>query len=542
MRAARHDLAFALRDTRGGSSAFKVTAFGDARSVSTPPRPIRPASAAGPTEDPAELPQGLGVVSRVGRGTIISWLSWAGSRVLTLLTLVLLTRVLSPSGLGEVLSALATGVLGASVAMGGLPDALTRNAAASEDESGFGRGDVVRAMARFGVTLPGIALLIILIAGASSGSANLGLISAGFLLAVTQGATTIIASIYRARGQAGRFALVNTVMASVGRTVVAGGVYLVGADARTVLWLFVALNVGVILLTWRPAMSGLSNSQARPAGQGAMQLGGIVWSLMGNLDLVAVGVLLGAGAAGMYGAALRVAEVSIQFLVAVSVIYLPEATRLAVLGRNAALASLYRTTSRWATLITVLAAGVGFISAPELARIVFPSNSGTDASLMRILFVGYAVHGALGQTYSTLLALGAYRGIWRSSIVSLPIILAGTVGLTAAFGTEGAAWSTCLAYALTGLWWAWQVNRSLGAVPFDEFYLRALGAAACSLVVAAVASRLGSGLPAVATVAVIMLAATATWTLTVLLGGGLSPEERSAAARLRGRLRSPKPS
>ncbi len=161
--------------------------------------------------------------------------------------------------------------------MGGLPDALTRNAASSEGESGFGRGDVLRAMARFGVTLPGIALLIVLIASASPGSASVGLISAGFLLAVTQGATTIIASIYRARGQAGRFALVNTVMASVGRTVVAVVVYLMGADAGTVLWLFVALNAAVILLTWRAAMSGLPNSQKRHAGQGAMQLGGVVW-------------------------------------------------------------------------------------------------------------------------------------------------------------------------------------------------------------------------------------------------------------------------
>lgn len=480
-------------------------------------------------------------MSRVGRGTAISWLLWGGSRVLTLLTLILLTRVLSPSGLGEVLAALATGVLGASVAMGGLPDAVTRNAASSQDQTGFGRGDVHRALLRFGVTLPAIALLIFLIAYASSGPADASFISAGFLLAATQGATTIIASIYRARGHAGRFALVNTVLASAGRTVVAGIVYLTGATAGTVLWLFVALNLGVIVLTWRPAMSGLPNTTARHSGQGAMQLGGVVWSLMGNLDLVTVGVLLGASAAGMYGAALRVAEVSIQFLIALSVIYLPEATRLAVTERTEALRSLYRTTSRWATLITVLAAGVGFVAAPELAQIVFRSDPRTEATLMRILFVGYAVHGALGQTYSTLLALGTYRDIWRSSIVSLPIIVAGTAGLTVAFGTEGAAWSTCLAYALTGLWWAWQVRRALKTAPFDEFYPRALGAAAVSMVVAALVSRLGSALSPVGALAAIMVGATVAWTLALVLSGGLSPSERSIAVGLVARLRSGKP-
>jgi O-antigen/teichoic acid export membrane protein len=285
-------------------------------------------------------------------------------------------------------------------------------------------------------------------------------------------------------------------------------------------------------------MRDLPATHARRSGQGAMQLGGVVWSLMGNLDLVTVGVLLGASAAGMYGAALRVAEVSIQFLVALSVIYLPEATRLAVAGRTEALRSLYRTTSRWATLVSVLAAGVGFVAAPELAQIVFRSNPATETTLMRILFVGYAVHGALGQTYSTLLALGAYADIWRSSIVSLPIIVAGTVGLTAAFGTEGAAWSTCLAYALTGLWWAWQVRRALGTGPFDEFYPRALGAAAVSLLVAAVVSRLGDALSPVGLIAAIMLAATAAWGLALVLSGGLSPSERSVAVRLLAKLRS----
>lgn len=499
----------------------------------------RPNGGSEPNPDrPAPSPEALRAVSRVGRGTAVSWLFWAGGRVLTLATLILLARVLSPRGLGDVLSALATGVLGASVAMGGLPDATTRNAASSADGSGFGRGDVRRALVRFGVTLPGIGLLIVLIADASAGPTDASVISAGFLLAVTQGATTIIASVYRARGHAGRFALVNTVLASAGRAVVAVIVYLVGAGAGTVLWTFVALNVGVICLTWRAAMRGLPDTQASRGGQGAMQLGGVVWSLMGNLDLVTVGVLLGASAAGMYGVALRVAEISIQFLVALSVIYLPEATRLAVARRTEALRSLYRTTSRWATLVSVLGAGVGFVAAPEIAQIVFRSDPANEAVLMRILFVGYAVHGALGQTYSTLLALGAYAEILRSSIVSLPIIVAGTIGLTAVFGTRGAAWSTCLAYALTGLWWAWQVRRRLGTAPFDEFYPRALGAAAVSLIVAALVSRLGDALSPVGLVAAIMLTATAAWMLALVISGGLSPSERGLAARIVARLRS----
>ncbi len=66
-------------------------------------------------------------------------------RVLTLATLVLLTHALPAEGLGTLFSALAAGVLGAALAMGGLPDATTRQAAAST-EMPFGRGDVRRAL------------------------------------------------------------------------------------------------------------------------------------------------------------------------------------------------------------------------------------------------------------------------------------------------------------------------------------------------------------------------------------------------------------
>lgn len=131
------------------------------------------------------MAEALGAVSRVGRGTAVGWLSWAGGRVLTLATLILLTCVLSPKGLGEVLSALAAGVLGASVAMGGIPDAITRNAVSSAEGGGFGRGDMRRALVRLGITLAGIAFLIGLIGNASSGPTDASVIGAGFLLAAT---------------------------------------------------------------------------------------------------------------------------------------------------------------------------------------------------------------------------------------------------------------------------------------------------------------------------------------------------------------------
>ncbi len=155
---------------------------------------------------------------------------------------------------------------------------------------------------------------------------------------------------------------------------------------------------------------------------------------------------------------------------------------------------------------------------------------------MRILFIGYAVHGTLGQTYGTLLALGAYRDIWRTSIVLLPVMLAGTIGLTTMFGTRGAAWSTCAAYALIGVWWALRVRRRLRTGPFDEHYLRALAAATISLLVAVLISRLGHELPPVGSAVTIIFGAAVAWLIALLVAGGLNPDERAQAVRLLQRL------
>jgi O-antigen/teichoic acid export membrane protein len=352
---------------------------------------------------------------------------------------------------------------------------------------------------------------------------------------VTQGATTIVASIYRARGQAGRFAFVTTVFTSAGRTAVALAVLAWDLPLGVVLWSFVGLNAILIALTWQSAMRGLGDTTSHAEGDGAMQLGGIVWSLMGNLDVVVVGVVLGSAAAGRYGAALRLAEVGVQFLIALAVLYLPEATRLAVGGGRRALADLYRTTCRWSTLVSVLVCGIGFLAAPDLARLLIDRDVGQEAELLRVLFVGYAVHGALGQTYSTLLALGSYDDIRRSSLVSLPLIVGGTIALAAAFGVVGAAWATGLAYAATGVWWAVLVHRHLGAWPFDAFYARALAACAAAAVPAAAAAHVTSDIAPALSVLVIGAVTTVAWAASVLIIGGLSPGELRTLQRLRRR-------
>ena len=485
-----------------------------------------------------------GSAARVGRGTAVNWMAWILARALALATLLMLARSLGVDELGALLSALAAGVLGAALATGGLADATARQAAAAGHETEFGRGDLMRGIRRFGAVLPLVLAVVIVITARSSEDFGASELIASSLLAITQGAITISAAVFRARNQPGRFALATNLASSAGRAVIALLALVVALSGEAVLWGFALLNAAVAIVTWSQAVAGLPKTSTTMKGVGALQLGGVVWSLLGNLDVVTVGLLLGAGRAGTYSVALRVAEFSAQFVIAISLFFLPEATRLAVQGHREQLIALYRSACRWSALTTLLAAGIGFVTAPQIAEIVLPDKAGTITTLLRILFGGYAVQGALGVSYATLSAAGAYRAIWVSSIVTLPVLVTATVVLTQIWGLTGAASSTLIGYVGLNIWWTERTISVLGASPIDARYVRGVGACAIGWAAAALVASVAGDAAAVAAFAASAAAGLAAAGPALLLLRALTPGEIAALRRLarrRGRAGRPDP-
>jgi O-antigen/teichoic acid export membrane protein len=488
-----------------------------------------------PRRDPGDAERlHAAAAARVGMGTAITSGAWLAARALALLTLVLLARTLPAEDLGALLAAIAAGLLGATLATGGLPDAATRSAASATEGGGFGRGDLRSALIRFGLTCPVILALLAAIADGPRGLDVEQLVASG-LLAVTQGGTSVMASVFRARGQAGLYALVSGLIVAMGRVLVAVAAAVLDANADLVLWSFVALNAAVIAGVWGAAVRGLPRTRSHGPGEGALHLGGAVWALLAHLDVVVVGVVLGADAAGVYGATLRLAEFSYQVLLAVTVLYLPEATRLAVAGRRLALVALYRTSSRWSALVCVALAGVGFVAAPWLAELLFPDDASRSATLMRILFVGYAAYGALGLGYLTSVALGEYRAIRRAATLALPAVVVVTVAFAELWGAEGAACATAVGYVCFSGWWIMRTRSALGATPFDADYVRALAACGLSLAVGAIVAMAMSDTSPVGALAAIGLATGVAWGIAALALRAIRPAElRALLRRLRG--------
>jgi O-antigen/teichoic acid export membrane protein len=479
----------------------------------------------------------LTAARRLGSGTALTWVAWVAARALALVTLVLLTQALPAEDLGALLAALAAGLLGATLATGGLPDATTRNAIRGAG-SGFGRGDVNHALIRFAAACPAILALVLAIVSRQAGALDWSVFAASTLLAVTQGGTSIVASIYRARGQAGMYALVTNLFTSIGRTGVAILALATGAGASIVLWAFVLLNVAVIVQAWGGAVSGLAPTTSSAHGTASLQLGGAVWSLLQNLDLVVVGLVVGASAAGVYGAALRLAEFTLLLLIAMTVLYLPEAVKLAIAGRREALVLFYRTSSRWCALISLLTAGTCFIVAPDLAQLLLPNHASSATTVLRILLPGYALHGAMGLAYATSVALGGDRTVRRAAVVAIPFLVVITVLSTELWGLPGAAAATLAGYVVLTIAWVLWTRDLLGALPFDRLYVRAVATCIVSWLSAGLAAYVTRGEAPLSTLLVTCLVAVLTWLPLVRFGGALSARELRALGRLRpGRIR-----
>jgi O-antigen/teichoic acid export membrane protein len=471
---------------------------------------------------------------RLGKGAALTWLAWVAARALALVTLVLLTRALSAEDLGALLAALAAGLLGATLATGGLPDATTRSAI-SEAESGFGRGDINRALIRFAAVCPAVLGLVFAIVSRKAGELDWSLLASSSLLAVTQGGTSIIASVFRARGQAGRYALVTNLVASIGRTGVAIVALGTGLSASLVLWTFVLVNCGVIVGAWGGAVRDLPSTTSSAVGAASLHLGGAVWSLLQNLDVVVVGLVVGASGAGTYGAALRLAEFTLLLLIAMSVLYLPEAAKLVVADSRQALVMLYRTSSRWSALLTLLIAGTGFIVAPDVAQLLLPEQASTATAVMRVLLPGYALHGALGLAYGTSVALGAYRTISQTALVAIPLLVVLTVAFTELWGLRGAAAATLSGYVTLTIWWVLRARELLGALPFDRLFARSVVACIISWAISGIAAYLTRAESPLTSLIATAAVALISWLVVVRLAGALSAPELRALARLGGR-------
>jgi O-antigen/teichoic acid export membrane protein len=193
--------------------------------------------------------------------------------------------------------------------------------------------------------------------------------------------------------------------------------------------------------------------------------------LIQQADIVAVGVILGDRAAGLYAAAAKTANLVALILVSVNAIGAPMIAALLAQNRHEELQRLASAIAAWAfwpsCLIGVVLAG----SAPLVLSAFGPAFASADWQL-RVLLIGQIVNAAAGSVGWLILLSGRQRVAVRvygwTALAHLVLLAA----LTPAFGTIGTAAATTLTMSLWNVWLHAVVVRELDVRASIIFALR----------------------------------------------------------------------
>ncbi|GAA1158882.1 polysaccharide biosynthesis C-terminal domain-containing protein [Ornithinicoccus hortensis] len=321
--------------------------------------------------------------------------------------------------------------------------------------------------------------------------------------AVPLGALVLVAlAVVRAFGQVVPFVAVGSIFLPGARPLLVVAVVLAGggAVAATVAWaLPLVLALAILLLLIRAqlqkvegAVGGLSGwlptrGQIRrvigfslPRTVSAALEQGLVW-----LDVLVVGLLSTASAAGIYGAASRFIAAGLMIDVAIRVIVSPRFSALMHEGRLAELQGLYRTAAGWLVLFATPGFVILAVFAPA-ALSLLGSGFTEGATALMVLCLGVSLTFMAGNIHSLLLMSGHSGWAAVNKAVALFIMVVGNLALVPALGIIGAAIAWASAMLVDAGLAVWQVKKLVGVQP----ELRITGS---RLLVAAVAT----GVPAV---------------------------------------------
>jgi O-antigen/teichoic acid export membrane protein len=237
---------------------------------------------------------------------------------------------------------------------------------------------------------------------------------------------------------------------------------------------------------------------------------------------------------GVYSAAVRVAQVMVLFLTAVSYMFSPFVADLHERGERDRLDKLFKLLTRWTMAGTIPLLALLLVVPGPLLRVFGGATFAGGEAQLRILLVGQTVNVAVGAVGFILIMVGRTGvdlGVYVASFL-LDLVLA--IVLVPRFGTEGAAIAQTATIALSNALRLTLVWRFVHIQPFSRSYARLLIPAAACLAAMIGANALLSGTGSIVHVAGVGLAGAVVY-LPVLLLFGLTHAEERTIRRFLGR-------
>lgn len=177
-----------------------------------------------------------------------------------------------------------------------------------------------------------------------------------------------------------------------------------------------------------------------------------------------------------------VARLNSVVLTSFTLLFIPMAARLFAQNNRGLLGNMQSHAALWVTVLSYPVFAICIVLAEPLIVLLLGERYSSSAPVLVILAVGYFFYSALGLHQRTLRAMGKVRVLLYIEIVSILLLLAGTVKLVPDYGATGgaiAATGSIIVYTFLNSFALWKIT---GDNPLPWPYARVyVIAATCSL-------------------------------------------------------------
>lgn len=328
----------------------------------------------------------------------------------------------------------------------------------------------------------------------------------------------------------------------VALAVFAGSVVGLGTVAVVTGWVSVialsALTGLVVLWRWTPLVSVRSDRRLTPdLGRAKFLLGfslplmlnTALWELLKQSDNFVLGYFLTSGAVGLYDAAFTFAQLLLVIAGTFEFVFLPVFSRLHADGSREEMSQLYHLATKWMVFLTFPA----YLFVLFFPEFVLQTSYGSayvgSALALQIVATGFFCHALAGVAGYSLIAMGYTRPVVWASALALAINLTVNVALIPVLGITGAAVASAAAYAAANGYTRYKLAR-LGGVPSQYASILPVLLASGAVLVAVFGLARLAFEPTVGRVAVVVGVAGIAYVATLVLSGGVEPEDWAVVA------------
>ena len=257
---------------------------------------------------------------------------------------------------------------------------------------------------------------------------------------------------------------------------------LIGYGFKGVLWIYVAsswLILALFLGYAVRALRGTLRMQLSPTV--AMDL---LWfslpllgiNIMSNLmtwtPMLTLGYLQPAAEVGLFSAPLRLANIIPVVLVGMTFLYLPVATKLTERGGIKEVQELYRSTTKWAFLLTLPLLLYFMIDAEFVVTLLFGAPYRDAAGVLRVMILGLSINTFLGPNGMTLIAFGNISTQFVATLIAAGTAVLLCLLFVPEYGALGAALGTALAHSVSNVYVSLALYRKFSIHPLVASYLK----------------------------------------------------------------------